>query len=46
MGLKKNPKEVKTFTNYLQLKHIIHSSAHSLLFYVEDKNRFPTQSSR
>lgn len=46
-GIKKNPTttKVKTFTNYLQLKHIIHSSSHSLLFYVKDKNRFPTPSS-
>lgn len=44
--LKNTPQKVKTLSNYLQLKYIIPSSGHSLLFYVEDKNRFATQSSR
>lgn len=44
-GWKKYPREEKPFTSYLQLKHIIRSSAQSLLFWEDDKNRLPTQSS-
>lgn len=44
-GLKIHLYKVKSFTNNLQLKHVIHISAHSFLLCVEDRNRFATQSS-